>query len=233
MQEQKNNQQANLPTPDQVEKVLIDKEIASQKANVDPLDTHATLFYLFNPRFQNTLQFLSKKQLIKLIQTLAGSKHNDPKDLNKIDKIGNIINLKGIARVLKAVVEFPLEDATLVSITNKSELRFFELFNGLLTNKYFSDIKEAGEKMTNDPKLQMTVEEMVMHTHNLKDFNKRSHAEKDAFAIGNKLLTSKFLMMHVTEQEELARLQKEQMDKNNDSKPLEGTNESREENKNS
>lgn len=215
MQEQKNNPaELNLPTPDQVEKVLIEKEIAAQKKNIDPLDTHATLFYLFNPRFQNTLQFLSKKQLVKLIETLAGSKHNDPKDLNKINKIGNILNLKGIARVLKAVVEFPLEDQTLSSITNKSELRFFELFNGLLTNKYFSDIKVAGEKMTNDPNLQMTVEDMVMHTHNLKEFEKRSHAEKDAFAIGNKLLTSKFLMMHVTEQEELARIQKEQMDKN-------------------
>lgn len=188
---------------------MIDKEIAAQKAAVDPLDTHATLFYLFNPRFQSTLNFLSKKQLIRLIETLAGSKHNDPKDLTKIGKVGNILNLKGIARVLKAAVEFPLEDKKLESITSKSELRFFELFNGLLTNKYFSDIKEASERLNNDPELKITVEEMVFHTFDQKEFDKREFAEKDAFAIGNKLLTSKFLMMHVTEQEELARIQKE------------------------
>lgn len=204
-----NSQEQNLPTPNQVEEVMIAKELADQKKTIDPLDTHATLFYLFNPRFQSTLQFLSKKELIRLIQTLAGSKHNKAEDLNKIAKIGNIVNLKGIARVLKAAVEFPLEDKILTSITNKSELKFFELFNGLLTNKYFSDIKGAGEKLHNDPELKITVEDMVFHIFERTEFNKRSVQEKDAFAIGNKLLTSKFLMMHVTEQAELARLQKE------------------------
>lgn len=226
MQEQKNNQEPIIiPSPDQVEKVMIDKELASIKKEIDPLDTHATLFYLFNPRFQNTIGFLSKKQLINLIETLAGSKHNDPADLSKIHKVGNILNLKGIARVLKAAVEFPLEDKKLSAIKNKSELKFFELFNGLLTNKYFSDIKEASEKLTADPELRITVEDMVFHTFNQKEFDRRSAPEKDAFAIGNKLLTSKFLMMHVTEQEELSRIQKEMID----SKPEEVKNESNEE----
>lgn len=209
-----------IPTPDEIEKTMIDKELASQKQEVDPLDTHATLFYLFNPRFQNTLDFLSKKQLIKLIETLAGSKYNDPLDLAKIHKVGNVLNLKGIVRVLKAVVEFPLEHKTLESITNKGEIKFFELFNGLLTNKYFSDIKLASEKLNADSTLNITVEDVVMHTHDLKEFNKRSHAEKDSFAIGNKLLTSKFLMMHVTEQEELARIHRE-LEINKDSKTQE------------
>jgi hypothetical protein len=225
-----NQQDLLIPTPDQVEKVMIEKELKAQQAQQDPLDTHATLFYLFNPRFQNTLDFLSEKQLIKLVQTLAGSKHNKQEDLNKIAKVGNILNLKGLIRVIKAAVEFPLESKTLNSITRKSELKFFELFNGLLTNKYFSDIKEAGERLTADPELKITVEEMVFHTFNKKEFDKRSMPEKDAFAIGNKLLTSKFLMMHVTEQEELARIQKEQIEKNEkdklDSKPQEVVNES-------
>lgn len=223
------NQSLPIPTADQIEQGMIEKELQAQQAVQDPLDTHATLFYMFNPRFQSTVEFLSKKQLIKLIETLAGSKHNKVEDTNKIAKSGNILNLKGIVRVLKAAVEFPLEQARLESITNKSELKFFELFNGLLTNKYFSDIKDCGERLDADPELRVTVEDMILHTHDLKEFNKRAIAEKDAFAIGNKLLTSKFLMMHVTEQEELARLQKEQIEKKEkeDSKPQEVISESR------
>jgi len=190
---------------------MLQKELATKTEEANPLDTHAQLFYIFNPRFQSTLSFLSKKQLVTLIQTLAGSPNNKTEDISKISKIANIVNLKGIVRVLKSAIEFPLESERLESITNKQEIRFFELLNGLLTNKYYADIKVALDNLRADPKLMLQVEDVIMHTYDKPAFDKRELAEKNAFAYGNKLLASKFLMMGATQQEVMAKIEEDRL----------------------
>lgn len=209
-----NQPQVRIPSPEDVEKAMIQKELATKVEDVNPLDTHAQLFYIFNPRFQSTITFLSKKQLILLMQTLASSPNNKSEDVSKLAKIANNVNLKGIIRVLSSAIEFPLESARLESITSKTEIKFFELLNGLLTNKYFADIKVALENLRTDPKLMLQVEDVIMHTYDKKAFDKRDMAEKNAFAYGNKLLASKFLMMSTTQQEVETQI-KEDMEKKN------------------
>ena len=207
--EESNPQQTlsnQLPTPDQVEKVMIEKELAAAN-EPDPLDTHATLFSLFTPRFENTVNMFSKKQAIRLMTTLSGSVHNPKDDVNKISKLSNTLNLKGILRVLCAGIEFPLENKNMDNLKAGMEEKLFELFNGLLTNKYMNDIKIANERLHEKPDLMLQVEDVITHVHNLTEFNKRDLKEKDAFAIGNKLLASKFLMMYETSRKELVRLE--------------------------
>lgn len=197
-----NNQQVAPPTPDQVEQAMVQKELKAQSAALDPLDTHAQLFYFFNPRFQNTISFLSKKQLILLMGTLAGSEHNKVEDVSKIYKLASKFTLKSLARVVRSAIDHPLEEITL---HGKQEEKLFQLFDSLLANKYYTCIQKGMEKKEADPESVKQIEDVILHTHNIKEFNKRIHAEKDAFAIGNKLLASKFLMMLTTHLREMER----------------------------
>jgi hypothetical protein len=190
------------PTPEQVEQAMIQKELKAQSAATDPLDTHAQMFYFFNPRFQSTLTFLSKKQLILLMLTLAGSEHNKREDVSKIEKLASKFKLKSLARVVRSSIDHPLEEITL---QGKLEEKLFQLFDSLLANKYYTCIQKGMEKKEADPESVKQIEDVILHTHNIEAFNKRIHAEKDAFAIGNKLLASKFLMMLTTHLREMER----------------------------
>jgi len=203
-------QTTTLPSADQVEQAMINKELTARSAAQDPLDTHAQMFYFFNPRFQSTLAFLSKKQLIVLMQTLAGSEYNKAEDVSKISKISNTLNLKGLVRVVKSAIDHPLEEITL---QGKVEPKLFQLFDSLLANKYYTCIQKGMEKKEADPESIKQIEDVILHTHDNKAFEKRIHAEKDAFAIGNKLLASKFLMMLTTHLREMERIKNEEATK--------------------
>lgn len=190
------------PTPDQVEQAMVQKELKARNAAADPLDTHAQMFYFFNPRFQSTVAFLSKKQLINLMLTLAGSEFNKSEDVSKIVKLASTFSLKSLARVVKSTIDHPLEEITL---HGKQEEKLFQLFDSLLANKYYTCIQKGMEKKESDPESVKQIEDVILHNYDIKAFEKRIYAEKDAFAIGNKLLASKFLMMLTTHLREIER----------------------------
>lgn len=185
-----------IPSATDVEKVLIDREIEAQKKVQDPLDTHATMFFLYFPRFTSQLQFMSKKELIKLARTLSGSEHNKIEDINKIDAISKDINTNGVLRVITSVIEHPLQEVKF-TLMSKKESKLFDLFDGLLTNKYYNSIKSNIEANNPEDK-KVEIEDVIKHTFNKSEFKSRKHVEKDAFATANKLLASKYLMMLVT-----------------------------------
>lgn len=205
-----------LPTPDQIETGMIQKELASQKQEANPLDTHAQLFFLYNPRFQSQLQFMSNKQLLNLAQSLTGSEHNKIEDVGYISTLGKTINKKGLIRTIGAVIEHPLSD-TLVKLMNKKEQTLFHLIDELLINKYMTCIQKGMEKRHAGDESIKLIEDVIIHTLNMKEFNGRSQVEKDAFATGNKLLCSKFLMMLVTYLEEQKRIEAIEKEKESES----------------
>lgn len=220
--------QNQLPTPDQVEQVMLEKEAASQKKDDNPLNTHAQLFFLYNPRFQSQLEFLSNKQMIKLMQSLAGSTYNKSEDVSRLASLSNNINKKGLWRVIAAVIEHPLNDAPF-SLMSSKEQKLFHHFDSLLTNKYFNCIQAGMEKQAENPEAIRQVEDVIIHTLDTtsKEFTKRTAAEKDSFATANKLLASKFLMLLVTyleEQERIQKIEKEALETNklNDEEKTDG-----------
>lgn len=188
-----------IPTPDQIEQGMVQKELASQKKEDNPLDAHAQLFYLYTPRFQSQLQFMSSKQLVLLAQTLAGSEHNKLEDVSFIANVSKGINKKGLLRTISAVIEHPLSNDK-IKLMDKKEQKLFHLFDDLLTNKYMTCIKDGMEKLSTDSESVKQVEDVILHTTDTQSpgFTKRAQVEKDAFATGNKLLASKFLMMLCT-----------------------------------
>lgn len=206
-----------LLTPKELEQGMIEKELASQKRENNPLDTHAQLFFLYNPRFQSQLQFMSNKQLIKLAQSLAGSEHNKLEDVQYIAVLSRNMNKKGLIRTIGAVIEHPLTD-TQIKLMSERERKLFHLFDDLLVNKYMTCIQKGMEKKAENDESIKQVEDVILHVVDPKEFNTRKQVEKDAFATGNKLLCSKFLMMLVTyleEQRKIEEIEKEKQDESN------------------
>lgn len=210
--------QKTLPTPEEVEKALIQRELESQqKPDDNPLNAHAQLFYLYNPRFQGQLNFMSSKQLVKLAIDLAGSEYNKQEDVDYIATLTQDMNKKGLLRVIMGVVEHPLNDVQ-VKLMNKKEQKLFHLFDDLLVNKYMTCIQKGMEKMTEDNNAVKQVEDVIIHLVDTtsNEFQKRERVEKDAFATGNKLLASKFLMMLVTFLEKAKEIENIDKEKNNE-----------------
>jgi len=72
-----------IPTGSEVEKVMIDKD-KELDSKTNPLDALATFFFLYMPRFKSQTSLMSKKELIKLINTLVGSEYVKKEEVNKL-----------------------------------------------------------------------------------------------------------------------------------------------------
>lgn len=140
---------------------------------------------------------MSKKQLIRLAETLVGSSYNKQEDVDNLSKLANTLNKNGVLRVVGSVIEHPLNEAPFKFMSNK-ERKMFDIFDGLLVNKYFSCFATATEKFEKDKEQIKQLEDVVIHNYNESEFNRRKMIEKDSFAQAAKLLASKFLMIMVT-----------------------------------
>lgn len=176
-----------LPTPEQVEETLIERELQAQKN----LGVYAEFFQLYIVRFNNQVLHMDKKDILRLINTLVGSEYNDSKDVNKLLVFARNLNVKSLVRSLRNAFEEGLErEKADIKQFSKSEEKFFNLLNGLLSNKYIKSIQNVDRNTP--PKV---IEEVVKHLHDQKEFNKRKQVEKDAFATGNMLLYTKAMMV--------------------------------------
>lgn len=176
-------------TPFEFEQKLLERETQES----DPLDVHSAMLKFYLPRFQGQINHLSKKEFQNLMVNLAGSEFNDRKDVNKVIVLSNGLNVKAINRVVFSVIKSPFleEDFSLLS---EKEEKLFRLFDDLLTNKYYSCLKDY----LNKPADQRNEDEIfIAHLvdTNAKEFQRRSAAEKDAFNTGDQLLISKYLMI--------------------------------------
>jgi hypothetical protein len=179
-----------LPTPEQVEKELIDRELAAQKS----LGIYAEFFHLYIHRFNNQIKFMSKKDLIRLLGSLVRSEYNDSKDVSKVLGLANKLNLNSILRSLTNVFEEGLERTKEeIKQFSKDEEAFFNLFNALYSNKYIKAIQNVDHNVP--PK---TIDDVLKPPHEMKEFNKRKKVEKDAYATANMLLYTKAMMVNYT-----------------------------------
>ena len=180
-----------IPTGSQVEEIMLEKDkIADSKA--DPLDSHATFFYMYMFRFKQQIKLMSKKELIKLMDSLVGSEFTSTTEVSKLLSLTNGLNLNSIIRVITNAVEFPLNETAIKSMSKK-EKKTFELMDGLLAEKYVTCLEKL-----EDPKNVKVISDIIKHTHNDKEFNKRKDVEKDAFATANQLICSKTLLIQYT-----------------------------------
>jgi hypothetical protein len=179
-----------LPTPEEVEKIMIEKELASQKA----LNTNAEFFYLYIHRFNEQLKFMSKKDTLRLIGSLIGSPYNKSDDTSKALAIGNRLNLSSIKRTLINVLEQYMEkDVKDVKQFSSQETTFFKLLDELFANKYVTSILAIKP----DQEIKI-IDDVIKTTHDVKEFNKRKTVEKDAFATANQLLYTKMALIQHT-----------------------------------
>jgi len=179
-----------LPSPEQVEKELIDRELAAQKS----LGVYAEFFHLYIHRFNNQIKFMSKKDLIRLLGSLVRSEYNDSKDVSKVLGLANKLNLNSILRSLTNVFEEGLERTKEeIKQFSKDEEAFFNLFNALYSNKYIKAIQNVDPNVP--PK---TIDDVLKPPHEMKEFNKRKKVEKDAYATANMLLYTKAMMVNYT-----------------------------------
>jgi hypothetical protein len=180
-------------TPEEYEAKLLEIE---NKPQTDPLDVHAAMVKYYIPRFKIQVNNLSKKQLLTLALDLAGSSYNDQSDVNKIIAMSKDLGLSALQRVLVGAIVNPFDEIE-IKLNFDKEKKLFQLFDSLLTNKYFNCIAignlEAGENKKQE------LEDFILHKidTNSTIFKKRTQAEKDSFFTGNKLLCSKFLIFYV------------------------------------
>ena len=184
-----------IPTPEEVEKAIIEKDRTAK--TTDPLDSHATFFYLYIFRFKNQTKLMSKKQLIKLVATLTGSEYTNKEEANKLVATLDKLNLNSIIRVVNNTVEFPLNEKEIKSMS-KNEKKAFDLMDNLLAEKYVKCL----EQITDISKVK-TVQDIIKHNYNEKEFNKRLQVEKDAFSTANQLVATKTLLIQYTVLEQL------------------------------
>jgi len=178
------------PTPLEVEKAMIDRELAEQKS----LNTNAEFFYLYIHRFNEQIKFMSKKDMLRLIRSLAGSDLNKSEDLSRLDALGNGLNLGSIKRTLINVLEQYMEkDAKDIRQFSPKEKSYFKLLDELFANKYVTSILQIKP----DQEIK-TIEDVIKTTHDPKEFNKRKQVEKDAFATANQLLYTKMALIQHT-----------------------------------
>jgi hypothetical protein len=177
-------------TPEQVEAEMVERELLLQKN----LGVYAEFFQLYIVRFNNQALMIDKKGLLRLIASLTGSEFNDSKDLNKVLVYAKNLNVKSILRSLRNAFEEGLErEKEDIIQCSKSETKFFNLLKDLLANKYIKSIQSVDRDVP--PKV---IEEVVKHTHNVTEFNKRKKVEKDAFSTGNMLMYTKSMMVNYT-----------------------------------
>ena len=180
-----------IPTGSEVEQIMIDKDKMSE-SKADPLDSHATFFYLYMFRFKQQIKLMNKKELVRLIDSLVGSEFIKLADKNLLLSLANSLNTNSIVRVITNAVEFPLNETAIKSMSKK-EKKAFELMDGLLANKYVSSLEKL-----EDPKSVKVISDIIKHAHDEKEFNKRKDVEKDAFATANQLICSKTLLIQYT-----------------------------------
>lgn len=165
----------------------------------DPLDVHAAMFKYYNPRFQGQLNWMSKKEIVKLAMDVAGCEFNKNEDINKIAAFSKDLGLKALQRVIGGVVEHPLADIDL-KLTVELEKKLFILLDSLLTNKYYNFQVRGLELQKENPDKKLELNDIVVHNldMNSKEFQKLKKVQKDAFITANNLLHSKFWMMRIT-----------------------------------
>jgi hypothetical protein len=177
-------------TPEQVEAEMLEREALLQKN----LGVYAEFFQLYIVRFNNQALAMDKKGLLRLIDSLVGSEFNDSKDISKLLGYAKNLNVKSLLRSVRNAFEEGLEREKVdIKQYSKSEEKFFTLFSSLLSNKYIRSIQSVDRDVP--PKV---IEEVVKHTHDLKEFNKREKVEKDAFSTGNMLMYTKSMMVNYT-----------------------------------
>jgi hypothetical protein len=179
-------------TPEEYEAKLL--EIENKPQQTDPLDVHAAMVKYYIPRLKIQINNLSKKQLLTMVTDLAGSSYNSQTDVNKIQVMAKDLGLGALQRVLTGAIVNPFDEKE-INLHFDKEKKLFQLFDSLLTNKYFQclivGLTESGENKKQE------LEEFILHKldTNSKEFKKRIQAEKDSFLTANKLLCSKFLMI--------------------------------------
>lgn len=191
-----------MKSQDAYEKRLL--EIEEGKTS-DPLDVHAGMFKYYNPRFQGQLNYMSKKQIINLATSLAGNSNNLQSDVNKIISLSKDIGLNALRKIVAGVVEHPLAEIEL-KLSVEKEAKLFVLFDSLLTNKYYTCIKNGLEEQAKNPDKKIELEDFIKHNSdfNSREFKKRDKVEKDGFFTGNKLLCSKTIMWMVIQNKYVA-----------------------------
>lgn len=177
-------EEIKIPSPAEIERIMIEKSLQEER----DLDGLAQFFYLYIHRFQEQIKFMSKKQLIKLMNSLVGSEYNDEVSLKRANFLAKGLNTNSLIRTIGNSVESPLQDEKLQQFSKK-EKELFHLLETLLAEKYVKSIENLDKE--NPPK---TVQEAIKHLHNEKEFNKRSAVEKDSFATANQLLYTKTVM---------------------------------------
>lgn len=202
-------------TPLEFEQKLLNQ--VNSQTEGDPLDVHAAMFKMFNPRFQGQVNHLSKKELLKLVTDLCGAKCNDQISVNQINGLSKDLGLKALRRVIGGVVEHPLADKDL-KLTIEKEVKLFILIDSLLTNKFYTGICQG---LTN-PDTKLELHDVIVDNFNTndKEFQKLKKVQKDAFITGKNLLHSKYWMMLITQQQYLdanpeIKKQVEEREKNN------------------
>lgn len=190
------SKEINILNPEQIEGEMIKRELETQKA----LDGYAQFFYLYIQRFKEQIKMMSKKQLITLVVSLSDSEVNKDEKLKSLKRTALNLNLKSLVRTISNVIENPLNESTIKTFS-KDEKKFFDLLENLLAEKYISAIESV-----KDVKSDLTIQDVVKHNINAKEFNKRDKLEKDAFATGNQLLFGKFTMIRFTMLEELDKM---------------------------
>ncbi len=198
-----------IPTASQVEEVMLEKDKVAESKH-DPLDSHATFFYMYMHRFKQQIKIMTKKELLKLMNSLVGSEFVKQEDVNTLLNLSTGLNLNSVIRVIVNAVEFPLNENAIKSMSKK-ERKAFEMMDNLLADKYVT----ALEKLE-DPKQVKVISDIIKHSHNEKEFNKRKDVEKDAFATANQLICSKTLLIQYTvlEQVKIEEEKKKEGDKN-------------------
>lgn len=179
-------------TPEEYEQKLLEVE----KNPNDPLDVHAAMVRYYIPRLKIQIDNLSKKQLLTMVTDLAGSSYNEQSDVNKITFMSKDLGLGALQRVLTGAIVNPFDEIEL-KLNFDKERKLFQLFDSLLTNKYFSCIAVGNVKAGENKKQEL--EDFILHKldTNSTIFKKRTQAEKDSFFTAHKLLCSKFLMIYV------------------------------------
>jgi hypothetical protein len=177
-------------TPEEVEKELVDRELAAQKS----LGVYAEFFHLYIHRFNNQIKFMSKKDLLRLLRSLTRSEYNNIEDVAKLLSIANRLNISSITRSLTNAFEEGLERTKEeIKQRSKQEELFFNLLNGLISNKYIKSIQNV-----NPNEAPKTIDDVIKPPHDKNEFNKRKKVEKDSYATANMLLYTKAMMVNYT-----------------------------------
>lgn len=171
-----------IPTPDQVEKVMLDKD---KESNSHILDTYAGYVKIFNPVLTTHLEKASKKNILRVIDVLKGN--------NQFSSLLKGLNLKSIIRLFKMWTLYPLEETQLTSIDEK-ETKLYENIDMMLCDKYTKVIYD--QTKINEEYAPENIDSLNM-------------AEKNIALIANRMLLSKYIILvhsigeQIEKQEEL------------------------------